>query len=393
MNILYYIPAIGQEMGGIRQYAVALLKILSKDTGNKYFIYHEVNDPEIMAVLNHNTQLKLIETSKANKKEWNVFLNKVKRKASAYFTRFSKTKLENDLLDKICKKHQIDIIHCPYQYLPQSKNTKSICTMHDVQELHFPEYFSPEDRAYRAVHYLEYIKHADKIIVSYQHIKNDIIKYFQTPADKIQVCLLEMDNLWFDKYSVTDIEPLISIGINGAFIFYPANTWQHKNHYKLLEALTLLKEQGFSAIKVVCTGHKTPYFENVLKPFIEQHKLHDQIIFAGILEEKLLYSLYKKCRGVIVPTLYEAGSFPLMESILLDVPVICSNVTSLPETIGDMSFVFDPEDATDISQKLKQLWEDDEYRKKSIENCHKQAIRLKSTGAFDKIMALYSSLN
>ena len=199
--------------------------------------------------------------------------------------------------------------------------------MHDVQEIHFPEYFTAEDRAHRAVNYLSYIKNAHQIVVSYQHVKADLVKYFNTSPGKIGVCLLEMDNLWLDKYTTNDIAPLADLELPERFLFYPANTWQHKNHQKLLEALNYLINNGYPDIKIVFTGHQTDFYQEKLKPYIESNNLKNNALFIGIVEEKTLYNLYQKCVGVVVPTLYEAGSFPLMEALLLAVPVICSNVT------------------------------------------------------------------
>ncbi len=93
--------------------------------------------------------------------------------------------------------------------------------------------------------------------------------------------------------------------------------------------------------------------------------------------------------GVVVPSLYEAGSFPLMESIFLNVPVICSNVTSLPDTIGDDDFIFDPTDSSSLKNKLKQLWLDENFRKKSLANSLIQKQKLSETGALNKILRAY----
>ena len=373
-------------MGGLRQYAVALLKILAGDSENRYYVLHDRDDAEIMAVIKDNNGLTLLKTPKKSR------LSKYTDRFSRVFTQVTERAVASRVLDDTCKKYSIDIVHCPYQFLPESKYARSICTMHDVQELHFPEYFSPEDRADRAVAYLKYIKNADKIIVSYQHIKEDIIRYFNVNAERIAVCLLDMGNLWIDKFSPADIVSLAHLLIPGKFILYPANTWAHKNHLKLLETLALVKAQGVTDLKVLCTGHKTPYFDSVLKPFIEKEGLADQIIFTGVVNEKELYSAYKTCVGVVVPTLYEAGSFPVMESILMDVPVICSNVTSLPETIGNDVFVFDPANATEISQMLIRLWNDGKFRELGVANCKKQAPRLRKTGVLEIIKRVYNEL-
>ena len=386
LNILYYIPGIGQEMGGLRQYAVALLKILANDTANNYHVLHDRNDPEIMDVIKEHSRLTLLNSPKKKR------LSKYTDRVSNAYTRVTGRAAATGFLDDICKKHKIDIIHCPYQFLAESRYSRSICTMHDVQELHFPEYFTPEDRADRAVAYLKYIKNADKIIVSYQHIKADIIRYFNIGVDRIAVCLLDMGNLWIDKFSSADIISLTHLHIPEKFILYPANTWVHKNHLKLLEALALIKAQGHTDLKVVCTGHKTSYFDSILKSYIDKEGLSGQVIFTGVVNEQELYSTYKTCAGVVVPTLYEAGSFPLVESILLDVPVICSNVTSLPETIDNDAFVFNPTDVQELSSMLLRLWSDETFRGMSIANCKKQAPKLRKTGALNIIKGVYNEL-
>ncbi len=373
-------------MGGLRQYAVALLKILATDTENQYFVLHDRDDPEIMAVLKDHPGVILVKTPKSSR------ITLYKNRLSGVYARVAGRSISPNFLDEVCKKHKVHIIHCPYQFLPESKYARSICTMHDVQELHFPEYFTPEDRADRAVAYLKYIKNADKIIVSYQHIKEDIIRYFNLNADRIAVCLLDMGNLWIDKFSPSDTISLAHLNIPVKFILYPANTWAHKNHLKLLEAVTLIKAQGLTDLKVVCTGHKTPYFDRVLKPFIDKEGLVDQVVFTGVVNEQELYSAYKTCVGVVVPTLYEAGSFPVVESILLDVPVVCSNVTSLPETIGNDTFVFEPTDAKAISEMMIRLWIDEKFRAQGIANCKKQAPKLRKTSALNIIKSVYNEL-
>ena len=97
--------------------------------------------------------------------------------------------------------------------------------------------------------------------------------------------------------------------------------------------------------------------------------------------------------GVIIPTLYEAGSFPLMESILLNVPVICSNVTSLPETIGNDKFVFAPYDIDDISKKLIQFWNDEEFRKGNLRQIKLQADKLKQNDSLPVLQKIYNDFN
>lgn len=387
MNILYYIPDVSQEMGGIRQYAVALLKILVNNKQDHYFILHHNNDPEIMAIVNDNEQAKLVKLTSS--RALKIF-NKFRKYLLPSFIK--SITVDEFSLGKLCKELKIEIIHCPYQYLPVAKGVKSICTMHDVQELHYPEYFSAEDRAFRAVHYLNYIKNADSIIVSYQHIKADLVKFFKITDDKVKVCLLDMENLWLDKFNEQDLSDLTYFNLPEKFLFLPSNTWEHKNHLNLFKALVQLQKQSTENITLICTGHKTDYYYSHLLPYIESNNLLDKIYFLGIVDEVTLYNLYKSCTGVVIPTLYEAGSFPLMEALLLSIPVICADTTSLPETINDDNFIFNPNDIDSISNKVFQLWNDDTFRSRSALNGKKQSYKLRNSGALNKLRSIYSEL-
>src|SRR5579863_752620 len=108
-------------MGGIRQYSVALLNILAKDKENNYFVYHETDDPEVVRVLNNNPQLKQLKTTRPQKKKGNYFwTNKIRRAIDIYRQIIARSRIDNKSLDNICRENQIQIIHCPYQFLPES---------------------------------------------------------------------------------------------------------------------------------------------------------------------------------------------------------------------------------------------------------------------------------
>ena len=261
--------------------------------------------------------------------------------------------------------------------------------MHDVQELHFPEFFTAAQRANRAVNYMKYINDAEIVIVSYNHIKEDIKKYFNKNENQIFVLLLKMDNLWFKKYENNNVQ---KIEIFDKYIFYPANFWKHKNHKKLIEAIQFLKLKKGIKINLILSGDNKNHEGPSINELIKRLDLEDQIKTIGIVDEISLYNLYKNTLGVVVPTLYEAGSFPLMESILLEVPVVCSNVTSLPETIGNDSFVFNPNSVESIAEKIEKLWNDKEYRMLSITNNKNQKSRLINTRADIILNEIYTQI-
>jgi glycosyltransferase involved in cell wall biosynthesis len=319
---------------------------------------HNDNDPIILDIIKSNVNLKLITTNSYTLSFFKKIIYKTHNKLALIINAIfsSQQKMHfYESLNELIKTFKIDIIHCPYQFIPTIENVKLICTMHDVQELYFPAFFTPDQRAHRAVNYNKYIKNADAIIVSYKHVKEDILNFFQKQESSVHVVLLKMNNLWFKKYqndSTLDLNFKLPFS---KYLLYPANMWIHKNHKNLVEAIKLLKDKGI-IINIVFTGDYRSKNGEHIQELIELYHLQNQVKIVGIVSEIELYGLYKNTWGVVIPTLYEAGSFPLVESILMEIPVICSNVTSLPETIGNEDYIFDPRSIQSIADKMEELW-------------------------------------
>lgn len=378
MNILLYLPNISTESGGIFQYTYGVVKTLLDDKENTYFIYND--SKEFARLINGNSNFKL-EKPVEKKIKKNNLLSKV---LSRIVSQPQVSEFEAKLIEL-----SIDIIHSPTQIKPDAP-IPVISTMHDVQELYYPEFFTSAEREYRSIYHRAAIEKSSKVIVSYNHVKNDLVRFFDIDANRVKVILLKMDNLWFEKFRNIKVSPFKLENRN--YVLYPAATWKHKNHLALLKALVKIKSDGNLSFNLICTGAKKQFYKDSLQPFIIKNGLENDIEFKGIVSDEELYGLYKGAAGVVVPTLYEAGSFPLMESILLKVPVICSNVTSLPETIDNEDYVFDPRDSDDIAHKLYRIVNDNQYRADNIENSYRVEGRLKNESVKDSFISVYSDV-
>jgi glycosyltransferase involved in cell wall biosynthesis len=398
IKVLYYVPYIDRNYGGIYQYTVTLLKILAEKLQGKciFYVYSLQENEDYNQINKEYNNLVLlseliVESKELIKKRKNIeFKNKFFRRLS--HQNVLEVPLPNIPLDFFLNKEKIDIVHCPYTYLPKnSLNIPTLTTMHDVQELHFPQFFNSEQRASRAVNNKNFIDNATHVIVSYEHIKKDIIKFFDKPNDEVHVCLLEMNELWFSKYQNEDNRDKRKKVEYDNYILCPAATWEHKNHIKLLDAIHYLREKLDYKINLICTGSKNSYYDNVIEPYIEKLNLKEQVNFLGVVDDELLFNLYQNTKAVVIPTLYEAGSFPLMESILMNVPVICSNTTSLPDTIKNEKFIFNPYDKKDIAQKIKSITSEEQFIAENIQNSIKVSKYIQNTGVADKIYSVYTS--
>jgi len=388
-NILFYIPTINQKSGGIRQYSFNILKMISENYNENFnfYVYHKRNDTLFLDIIDKNQNFHLIPThfySKTLIKLYNLL-----GKAVSFLT-FKKLAFKKEFYDFLIKEYDIQILHCPYQFIPKTTRAKLITTMHDVQELHFPEFFSEQERKNRAINYPDYMKRADAIVVSYNHVKEDLVNFFQINPLKIHTLLIGINDLWINEYFDNNLEFEYKFDFS-KYLFYPANAWKHKNHIRLLEALKTLKDKN-KIVNFIFTGDFSSDNGEFLINKIQEFGLQDQIILKGLVNQDELYSIYTNAIGVVVPTLYEAGSYPLYEAICIEKPVICSNVTSLPETIGNDKFVFNPLDVNDIADKIEKIYFKEEYRNDSRLNAIKMKRELKSNDSVEKMYSIYRKL-
>ncbi len=368
------------KAGGIFTYSIGILKLL-------------LNSKEIDSIVIFTTpevKINLREFELNSKIEFKVldresFLNKFRFSVSYFlyhtYTIYSYYMSKSGFLNflkklsillnpynGLIKRSGISIFHIPIQYSPiYGIDVPVIITMHDLQEFHLPENFSSGERIHRAINNHKAIYDSDKIIVSFNHIKNDIVKYFKVEESKISVCPPPFADNWFTTNQETSWETLANkYSISKKYLLYPAATWQHKNHIRLLEAvknvLSIVPD-----IHLICTGNQTNYFSTIQKK-IDELGLKSSVKFLGIISEEDLIGLYKNASLVVIPTLYEAGSGPLYEAMRYRAPVICSNVTSLPETIDNDEFIFNPKNIHDIAEKIISCLTNENYKEKNLEN-------------------------
>ncbi len=382
MKPAFYIHHTAIKAGGIFTYSVGVLKLLlGSDEIEKLYLVYSDDQKEYLETLVNNEKVIPVRINRSSK------IVKIRLMLSYLFydlwfnysgylekggDKLSFLRKLASLLNpyKKVEKSGADLFHVPMQYSPvYDFGLPVIITMHDVQELHFPQFFDSKERMHRAINVKKAIDRADHIFVSFDHVKKDIRKFFETDDNRVTVAPPPIGENWFSENEFTSAPELRDkYGIKGKFLLYPAATWPHKNHKSLIEAFSKIDNME---LQLVCTGNKTDYHRELIN-FAMEKGSGERLIFAGMVPEKDLIGLYKSAALVVIPTLYEAGSGPLYEAFRYGAPVICSNVTSLPDTVGDARFMFDPLDIAEIKEKIVAGLTDEEFRKENLENSEKR---------------------
>lgn len=401
MKIGYWLGNANISGGGTAPYAWRVLESLLKRS--------QVQEIEILILCSAEVErdcLNLIDKYQAKAKLHLIpqKFNVIKRIVSRFSGLISKVCLRFNIPSKKLKQFNhwfrwfssldIDLLHVPYQtFVYYDLPYPLIVTMHDVQELHYPEFFTPQQRAWRAKVYWQALEKSSAIIVSFNHVKQDLIKYFRLPDNKVSVCPLPFSNSYLQPSSYDEeLEYQNKYAKWENFLLYPAQTWQHKNHLSLIKAIELIKNKLGRTIHLICTGKKYEGFFPTIEEYFKTSSVLDQIHFMDIVPEPELYWLYKNSSLIVIPTLYEAGSFPLIEAMYLETPVICSSVTSLPETIGDLRFTFNPLDINQISNLIIDLLDNPELREENIQNSRNRIEEMKNIDSAFHLFEMYSKM-
>ncbi|HEX8282410.1 MAG TPA: glycosyltransferase family 1 protein [Pyrinomonadaceae bacterium] len=254
-----------------------------------------------------------------------------------------------------------DVIHFPFQsYEPCGLPT--VFNPHDLQHLHHPEFFTPSDIDAREQTYPAACRAAHTVVVASEFVRRDVVERYRIDPRKVQVIPWAPPPLP-DTTAAGDIAALRrkhGLGA-GPFALYPAMTWEHKNHVRLLEALAALRDRDGVELRFVFTGYKTDFWPRVERRARELG-LAGQVHFLGMVAREELSALYRAAHFVFIPTLFEAASAPLFEAWQHGAPVACSSVTSLPEQAAGAALLFDPREAGEIARALKRMAADEGLR-------------------------------
>lgn len=256
-----------------------------------------------------------------------------------------------------------DVVHFTTQHLlPVAAPT--VFEPHDLQHVHFPEFFTREQLVYRRGWYPQYCRRATVVMASSRWIKNDLIEQFHMPADRVRVVWTGSTVEMCDESAATPPGDLASrYRLLLPFCLYPAQTWPHKNHIRLLQALAELRSAGLD-VNLVCTGRREVSYWPVIERCVADLGLADHVAFLDFVPEEDLVGLYRAARCVIIPTLHESSSLPMLEAFHLGVPVVSSTATALPEQGGEAALYFDPYSPGDIARALGTVWTDEELRER-----------------------------
>jgi glycosyltransferase involved in cell wall biosynthesis len=256
---------------------------------------------------------------------------------------------------------------------------------HDLQHRHLPDFFTARQIASREVVYGSLCRRAAAIAVGTSWVKRDLVEQLRVEPGKVFVIPLAPVEAPRHNGSAD----LSGLRLPGRYLIYPAASWPHKNHRRLFEALALLRRDGLD-VPLVLTGPRPAGVD--LASLVTTAGVDDLVLDLGYLPQAVVESLTAAAVAMVIPTLFEAASFPIWEAFRLGTPVACSNVTSLPRQVGTSGLIFDPNRAPAIADAIRDLWSDPDRRARLSELGRERVSEFSWDRTARQFLALYRHL-
>jgi glycosyltransferase involved in cell wall biosynthesis len=260
--------------------------------------------------------------------------------------------LPSPLADQL-KGSGVDVIHYPDSIInPLGVALPCVLTFHDIQHEYFPRHFSLKTRLLRKLTYGPSARKARQIITNSQFTRDTLVEKFGVPTGKITPIHWGVDAAFRPDVSPTEVQRVRQkYHLPQVFAFYPANTWPHKNHSRLVQAISLLQRKYRSDCELVLCG-QFGWGHDALLAALKAYDLQRDVLILGYVPTEDLPALYRVASLLAYPSLFEGFGFPLVEAMSCGCPIVCSNATSLPELAGDAAVLVNPYDVEGLADAI-----------------------------------------
>jgi len=271
------------------------------------------------------------------------------------------------------RRARVQLFHSPHYVVSPLTPGRVVVTIHDCIHLRFPQYLPNRAAHAYARAFMAYgARRARRIITVSQASKDDIQHYLHTPADKIDVIHNGLDPRFLEAPDEANVARVRDRFLLGApFVLYTGNIKPHKNVERLIEAFGLMRKSGHEDVKLLIIGDELSKYPG-LRRLVHRLHLHQQVRFLGFVPDDTLAALYRLAKVFVFPSLYEGFGFPPLEAMASGTAVITSNVSSLPEVVGDAALLIDPLDPAALASAMCRVLGDEVLRQDLVRRGHER---------------------
>jgi len=324
---------------GIGRYMLGLLKGLQEvDDENEYLLFAQDDDLDGFGVYKDN--FKFIPcSSKTLRKQWVRII------------------WEQVVFPWRLRKAKADVLLCPNYSMPYPvrlvhHKMAVVNAFHDMAYFMFPELYIGWKREIFKWYIKRSARSTDKIITISENSKEDIPKFCKPKNKDITVTYMGVKEDFFEGAPADDVT-LAKYRITGEYIYYVGTLEPRKNVKGLISGYRLLPEETRKKYKLVITGKKGWFYDELFSMVNKDPELRENVIFTGFVDDEDMIPLLKRASAFAYVSLYEGFGIPVAEAMAAGVPCVTSNRSSMKEIAEGYGFLADPDSAESISGQLK----------------------------------------
>jgi glycosyltransferase involved in cell wall biosynthesis len=290
-----------------------------------------------------------------------------------------------------------DLIHIPLNRVPMLMLRPYVVTIHDMANLFFEEEPGPLRMHLRRFRFRRGLTRANRVIAVSDATRRDVESLMGVPPERVRRVYNAPDPGFRGEHAQCAEDDKLRImeryQINYPFLLYAGNIRRHKNVPRLVEAFAVVREQlqshpVYKDLRLVIIGDTISQYPAVRQTVIKS-RVEPVVRFLGFVPFETLRCFYESAAAFVFPSRYEGFGLPPLEAMACGAPVVASNVSSLPEVVGDAAIQVNPENVFDIARGIRDLLLDETLRQELIRRGRIQASRFSWERTARDVLEIY----
>ncbi len=277
--------------------------------------------------------------------------------------------IDNDIKDKL-PEFDIFLSPCdaPPKFIAENKNIKKFTLLHDVTPIALNDYFKEMDIATSGFKILfNSLNKEDYYFANSKYTKQDFLKYSSNlNPEHVIPLILGADERFkpeTNEEKIKSIKQKYNIPLDKKTIFSLCTLEPRKNLiFAIKNFIKFIEQYNIEDLVFVMGGGHWQKFLEILNKELKNEKYKDKIIKTGYIDDEDLPVLYSACEIFVYPSIYEGFGTPVLEAMKCGCAVITSNVTSMPEVIGDTGIQINPKSDEDLIEAYRKMYFDKEFQ-------------------------------
>lgn len=300
---------------------------------------------------------------------------------------------EQTKLPSLLKSLKPDLVHFPHFNHPLLYRGKFVVTIHDLTLSQYAE----RGGKIKKIAYLKVISNAasksEKVLTVSDFVKNDLAKTLKIPKNKIVTTYNGVDKKFCKITNPRVLKRTEKYGIDSPYILYVGQWREHKNLVRLIEAFYQIANDSRQTQKInlVFGGRPDPKYPQLVTK-VKELGLEESVKFIGFVDDEDLPVLYNNAELFAFPSLSEGFGLPGLEAQSCGIPLVASNRTCFTEIFGSGAIYFDPENVSDMAEKIANVLYDKKLRSTLIDKGLENALRFRWEDVASRTLDVYREI-